>query len=467
MKPDSAPPVAPGAQRASAREFFAVVFRRRWIILGLFVVTTLTVLTVAFTTPAAYVSAGRVLVKRGEQQSSLVPDRRVINDWDIELGSEVETVKSWPVLQRAMAMLEKDPATAGVRLDADQVEAQVIGKSNVLAISYQDRDPRVAERACDALLRAYIEFRQSSQLAYPSRFFEREIAQSDSALTAWSEMRRRFANESGVVDLGEQKRNLIGFKSLLEERQNTHLADLVQAQTEQRMMVQLRADPEIDLPTLGQPYSNESALTEIKRRIVEQQERVAQLRERYRDESAEVVGALTTLDTLRSMLRREVDARLQMAQSRITIAQSRLDVVNHDIASAEEQLRTIPDKEARLAEMDRQISSWKDRHEDLVQKSDLARINENTAPVIAVYLMDPASPARARNTRDYVRLALAPGFSLVVGLGLAFFVDGLDLTVHTARQAEEEVDLPVLAAVTERRRRRWRPTRRHPEKTPV
>jgi capsular polysaccharide biosynthesis protein len=51
---------------------------------------------------------------------------------------------------------------------------------------------------------------------------------------------------------------------------------------------------------------------------------------------------------------------------------------------------------------------------------------------------------------------MAPVFSIVVGIGLAFFVDGLDLTVRTARHAEEVADLPVLATLTDRRRRSLR-----------
>ena len=38
-------------------------------------------------------------------------------------------------------------------------------------------------------------------------------------------------------------------------------------------------------------------------------------------------------------------------------------------------------------------------------------------------------------------------------LAIAFFVDGLDLTVRTANQAEDYLDLPVLASMSERRRR--------------
>jgi capsular polysaccharide biosynthesis protein len=113
--------------------------------------------------------------------------------------------------------------------------------------------------------------------------------------------------------------------------------------------------------------------------------------------------------------------------------------------------------------MDNQIATWKQRHTDLARNSDQARVNENTVPLISVFMLNPASPARQQNTQDYVRLGLAPAFSLVVGIGLAFFIDGLDLTIRTSPQAEEEVRLPVLAAIRERKRGGWRPRPRETE----
>jgi hypothetical protein len=45
-------PIAPlAAQRATAREFLAVAFRRRWIILGLFLATTATIAIIALSRP--------------------------------------------------------------------------------------------------------------------------------------------------------------------------------------------------------------------------------------------------------------------------------------------------------------------------------------------------------------------------------------------------------------------------------
>jgi capsular polysaccharide biosynthesis protein len=80
-------------------------------------------------------------------------------------------------------------------------------------------------------------------------------------------------------------------------------------------------------------------------------------------------------------------------------------------------------------------------------------ITANTSQDVSVILLAPAGVATANNPLDLVRLLLAPAFSLLVGIAIAFFIDGLDLTVRTANQAEEYLDLPVLASLSERRRR--------------
>jgi uncharacterized protein involved in exopolysaccharide biosynthesis len=431
------------------------VFRRRWVVLGLFLVTTATVLALTLTQKAEFMSSGRVLVKRGEQESMLTPTRRVVGQWEEDLGSEVQLVKSYPVLEHASRLLraETDPAVRVPPLDPAKVDVEVMGKSAVLAIAYVDRDSTVARRACDAVLRAYLEFRERDlALSYPKAFFDEEIRRVQSELDHWVEARRQFTNREEIVELAEQRRAKIGQLAELETRRGAIEADLAEAQTIQRQMEALRSDAAIDLPTFSQTYSNETALIQAKQKVFEQQLRVAQLRERYRDESPEVVNALATLATLRGLLEREVESRLKMSSSRVDVQTARLAVVDRDITQLRAELELMPDRETRLAQMDRRISLLKTRLEDIVGKSDAARVNERTSLQTSVFLLAPAGAAVPTRKLDLVRLALAPAFSLVVGIGLAFFLDGLDLTVRTAGHAEETVELPVLAAINERRR---------------
>jgi uncharacterized protein involved in exopolysaccharide biosynthesis len=452
-------PLPSGQHRATAREFVAVMFRRKWIIIGLFVVTTATVLAVAMTTPVVYSSTGRVLVKRGERESALSPYRQVFNQWEEELGSEMEIVRSYPVLERARAIVATEHPNDHLRLEPGNVEASVVGKSNVLGISYTDLDGRIARIMADAAVRAYLEYRQQDpSLSYPKVFFDTELAQLDRQIRQLEDQKRRYANETGAFNVGEQQRNQISSLSNSEQRRSELDQELAEARTEMRMMRELQANPDVDLPTLSvthdQPFTNESALVDLKKKVLDQLAKLADLRERYTDQSPQVQTALVTLQTLRDLLKREVNARFALAQSRVDALQAKRDVLGHDITKIEGDLAGMPERQRVVDDLDRQIEQYRLRYDDLVKKVNDAKAAALTTPPSTVILLSPAGPPVAHNTRDYVRLALAPAFSLVVAIGLAFFVDGLDLTVRTSGQAEETLDLPVLAALNERRRRR-------------
>jgi uncharacterized protein involved in exopolysaccharide biosynthesis len=335
------------------------------------------------------------------------------------------------------------------------VGVQVLGKSNAVLIAYEDANADVAQRACDAILRAYIQYRQSvTSLPYPKQFFDREIGEIESDLNRKVEMRRNFYNRAGVVDIGDQRRNILAVLSVLEQRRTEVGAELADARAMQRVMRELSEKPGVDMPVQAAGVANEEAISDLKHKVVDQEARIAMLRERYLDESNEVLSARATLDTLRGMMRREVEAWFAVAQTKVERLEAKLGDIEREIASMNAQLAEMPNKEVTITGLDKEIELLRMRYGDLVGKADLARVTESTTPAVMVLLLDPAEAATPKSQRDLVRLALAPAFSLVIGIGLAFFVDGLDLTVRTSGQAEQALDLPVLASLTEQRRRR-------------
>ena len=301
------------ARQATAREFFAVLFRRKWIILGLFFVTSATVMTVAITTPTVYTSSGRILVKRGERQSALRPERQIFSDWEQELGSEMQVVKSVPVMKRARQLLVEESTKTNRKLvlDPASVDVEVMGKSNVLAVGYTNGDPTVAQLACAAVINAYVEYRSNRNTNQPQKFFDDQIADLQGQIDAKMQERRTYSEQTGVAAPLVQTQSLLSQVQVLEQRRSDVAADLAAAQTLEQAMRKLQADPEIDLPTFdgSAQFTNEQALITLKNRIVEQQARIAQLSETLREDSPEVVGAHQTLETLQALLKKEVDRK--------------------------------------------------------------------------------------------------------------------------------------------------------------
>jgi capsular polysaccharide biosynthesis protein len=80
-------------------------------------------------------------------------------------------------------------------------------------------------------------------------------------------------------------------------------------------------------------------------------------------------------------------------------------------------------------------------------------MSQATSPAWRVTLITPARRPVARKTKDYVRMALAPIFSVVIGLGLVFFIESLDHSIKSPAEAEELTGLPVLATLWEMKKK--------------
>ena len=124
----------------------------------------------------------------------------------------------------------------------------------------------------------------------PEGFFEAELQKIDSELNARLAQRSAYSSRSGVTDPEGQARTWGDQLNQLEQKANETTAQIAEAQASLNSMREMQDQPGIDLPTLGMPFSNESALVSLKQKIVDQQARIANLRERFRDDAPEVTN---------------------------------------------------------------------------------------------------------------------------------------------------------------------------------
>jgi capsular polysaccharide biosynthesis protein len=114
----------------------------------------------------------------------------------------------------------------------------------------------------------------------------------------------------------------------------------------------------------------------------------------------------------------------------------------------------VPDHERHLAEIDQMISSLSEKYKMLLGRQSEAEIARAGYPEWDVSILADAGAPYKKKTRDFVRLALGPILSIVIGLGLAFFLESMDHSVKSRAEAEEYLDTPVLATISEQGERR-------------
>ena len=94
--------------------------------------------------------------------------------WEEELTSELETIRSAKIYLRAQEML----AEMGVlevngtryQINPRKVDANTPGKSSIVHILYQDREPETVEQVVRALTQSYKEFRSEGRAPDPDAF---------------------------------------------------------------------------------------------------------------------------------------------------------------------------------------------------------------------------------------------------------------------------------------------------------
>jgi uncharacterized protein involved in exopolysaccharide biosynthesis len=443
---------------ASLRDFVAVLFRRKWIIAGVFFVTTAVTTGVILSQPVVYQSIGKVLVKRGVRDNLLAVVPRTFT-WEEDMASEVETAQSPAVLAEAQTRLDDEAKAKGqesIRINPEAVGAQVIGESNVLAIGYHDRDPEVCTRVTDVLLVAYTEYRRRNyELQYPADFFEGEIKRVQDAMQKLGAERGALLESAGLVDELNNRQALLtegGWSklSVMElQKQATEMRSTLQG------MYEYQKDPATmpDVPFATSTGSgNEQVVSNLKADLMKAQVRYSELSSIYKPDFPDLVRLRAHIEEVRHLLDKEVRNRIRVQEMQLAAKESQLREAQSTLGSVEGKLSSLPGVEAKLAVIEQQITGLQENHKELMKRSGESKIGQATGRTWTVLLLSPASAAKAQTTRDYVRIALAPLFSLVVGIGLAFFVESLDTSLRSPRDAEESLELPVLASLMEQKR---------------
>jgi polysaccharide biosynthesis transport protein len=435
-----------------ARDFLAVLFRRRWVIGSVFAVTTLTVLAINLSQPLFYESTGKVILKRGMRDNLIQPGMRTMS-WEEELASEVETVESGAVVAEAQKLMDTQRKAAGkrrVKIAPDRVDASVMGESNVIAMSYQDRNPDVALEVTDAMIRAYMAYRRNEYtLQFPKEFFDTEVARVNAELQDWTRRKEAYMAATGTINLqveGASDKNFVS-------QQESELASIERDLAQRRQaLADMRAQTS---ETPGAVSSmNDPVISGLKQNLGEARVRYREMETIYVPQSRELAQMKTQIEEMEAQLVTEVGGRVRLAEADVRALEAKASQVRQSLGAGRSRLATYPARTARMSEIELRIASLTKNYEDLTRASAQAKISKATSPDWTVDLLTPAGRPYPKNQRDYVRLALAPIFSLIVGLGLAFFIDGLDATLKSPRETEEALELPVLASLTEHKERR-------------
>ncbi len=458
----------------SLRDFVTVLFKRKRIILSMFLSLVITVTLVSFLMPPIYKSSSKILIERESvsEQALLfrlyLPLRSENYDW---IKTEIDIITSYPVAARVVEELgldkieqketelskeeEKEQFMETVEKFQKTLKVENAGKSNVIEVSYEAKDPALAASTVNRVIKTYLEYR--SEIYDESdtyKFLDEQMKITEEKLRESEQRRASYKTREQLISPEAQVKILL-----------TKLADYEKSLTtvrtkrigkEAKLAVihqQTQTGSELNIPSteVSDSPSREKYIATIKGELLNMVMQRDRLRQRFKPTYKEIVDLEKNIASAEEIIKAEIKQILEQEQTAIKALQAEEDALQKSVAKINREVGELAQKEYEITQLSRGIDDNREVYSMLLKQREEARLSlAKLERGVKIKVISPAVvPIKPIKPRKRLNVALAMVLGLVGGLGLAFFVEYNDHSVSTVAELEQLSGLRAFGSVRE------------------
>jgi polysaccharide biosynthesis transport protein len=452
-------------------DYWRIIRLRKTVILAVFLLVVITATLVTFILPESFSSFARIKIERDQPDITGFAERGMNPSYDpFFIQTEFELIQSERILGKVVDELDlnKDwgkKYAGGDRLKTAESIALLKGKldlrpvrnTSLIEIRVFSERPQEAADIANKIAEVYKKYRQEQRKALSSggitALEEKFQAQEEKVRAAQTNV-DRLRKELNIPDAlanGEQVAPLMSAETV------RHLETLrIESQTQyvlQETLLKHLQDLRKQLGAEGLaqviPSSvQDNLLSSLLEQLIVAEQRLVTVQKEYGPEHAEVLKCKASADDLRIKITNRVDGIMIGLAAKVTALKRSLDELEGEVAKA-------TSNDIKTAEMDRPYFVAKRQLEELQRfrsildmKIASEQIDVALPKTMMVEIVDSAKPGlRPVRPNKPLNIALGIIIGLVVGIGLAFFIEYLDTSVKTIDDVERTLQSPVLGVI--------------------
>lgn len=462
-------------------EYIRILKKYQWMIVMLIIATLAgTYIANELITPI-YQAEATVMVKQ-DKVSMAMPFFDTQSLGKDAVLNYVELLKSRSMAEKVAELLypEKEQTTRFLDSIRDRIQVSIVPQTNVIKISATSEEPEDAKDLANAYVQIFIDdSRAVNQIeARAAReFIEEQLTTVSADLRAAEEELLTFKKEEDTISpTDETKAVLDQLASLESERAEIGIA-LRETDTKlEEAYKQLKSQQETVISSTT--ITNNPILSGIKQRLTDLELELSKALDKYTDRHPTVIGLKSEIEEVKLKMEEEVErivgsetvtanpirqsilANIVTWETSKAALLARRDALGEVIKESEAKLNTLPEKELKLARLLRDQSVAEKIYMILLENNEEIKIAE-ARETADIRLIDPAVyPEGYIKPRKRMNLAIGGLLSVMVGCGLAIFIEYLDTSIKTAEDVEQILGLPVMGLIpnleTSGRRKRKR-----------
>ena len=440
------------------RDYWRVVFKRKHLVLLSFVIV---VSTVAFTSSKQvpiYSASCKIMLEYQKVEIDAFGGRDVIRKTRPAgrefYEAQYEIIRSYDVAKRAARMMGLDKKgnldAAAKRVQRSVSIKPAAGQSMATSIAYivsKSTDPKTAMEMANAVAQAYIKQREVDRqkiLQDTYNAFMGQIIDAKDKLLKSEEALAVYKKESGIVTLS-------GDRVLGEEVKSEFNMNLSRIQAEiiekkaflGSIKETLPSDSVMALTVIAEKAKSGLVNIELKKQLFDYEQQLKELKLKYREKHPEIARLNQEIESIKEEIANEVERVMISLELELKTLKAKAENLVTFLSNPEgNKIDSV-----EYLSLSREVEVNKDIYTTLLKRLKEMGVSESLDKFPELKIIEPAGLPKRPMPIQKMNLLVSPVLGLLVGLGIALFLEYLDNSIKTVEDVHRTLDLPVLGII--------------------
>ncbi len=454
------------------RELIGVLWRRKWLIILLFIVAVTGAYFVSQEMTRVYETSSMIMVRsEGGVQDLFGNGFTGLTGRQDQVSTYSALLTTRPVLEEVIERLALKDEETGERISSRSLRGSlsVSGNSetNLITISASYSDPEIARDIANTLVEVFIEENEAmnrAQLQSASRFIGEQLEETQDNLSRLEKELLEYKTEKGIAYPAEQGRATLNKLIDLETTRAQTVVELeyARASLEETKKQLQEQDREVES---SRTLSVNPEIKDLRSRLLSLELELLGLLETYTASHPDVVHVKNQINEIEGRIENTVEEitssrtessnpihqnlRREMIQLQTSIiaSETKIETYDRQIEQVSEELGTLPKEEMALLRLERENQVAENLYILLMERQSEVQIQE-AMQIADIFTVDPAVvEASPISPRIRLNMALAGVLAIMMGGGITFLLEFLDTSIKTDKDLEKVTGVPVLGVI--------------------
>ena len=441
-------------------QFLLILNARKWIILGILLLTVAVTAAVSLLLPKEYTATTTLIIDSKSKDpftGQLLPSQMFPG----YMATQIDIIKSSTVSQKVVRDLKlaDSPGTREQFVEATEGEGDInqwLGnllqaklevepsrESSVISIAFTGTNPQFAALMANAFAKSYIDTSLELRLV-PARqtaaWFDQQITQLRANLDKAQQKLTAYQREKGIVESDERLD--------VETRRLSETAGQMVAAQSAAFEASSRARDSRAMPEV----TNNPAVQTLKALVAQSEGKLADLAERVGVNHPEYQRALAEANSYKVKLAAELSTASKGVGAGAVAARQRFNELGSAFANQKARVLSLKQQREEATLLARDVENAQRIYDSALQRYGQSRMEAQSTQTDISVLNPAVPPIQPSRPKVLLNIVLSIFLGTLLGVGIGFLVELLDRRIRSGMDIAG-LDVPVLAEVTRKGRR--------------